>query len=115
MWPVNGLTQVLQDLGLELTPITSGDGSNNTPISPEALPQLEADIVKFFSGYGQADQSEVATRAGLNQILPGWDRFLPAAKENRVIFARSSLIITPSLASAHKTLDVIEDFLGSEK
>ncbi|MEM9843609.1 MAG: ABC transporter substrate-binding protein, partial [Pseudomonadota bacterium] len=40
MWPVNGLTQALQDLGLELTPITSGNGSNNIPISPEAFPQL---------------------------------------------------------------------------
>lgn len=109
---LSGISQVLHDLELDLTPISKGDNNLSVPVSSEKLLEFEADLVLLLGGFGQPDEGEQGTRASLDGIVPGWDRFLPAAREDRLIFMQSTPVISPSLASANWALDVFEEYLN---
>lgn len=118
---MSGAIQALEDLGYQRLPLT--DKADNSqlgstlmvPLSAERFGRLEPDLLVVMNNYtatakpGLAAQAEVA-RATLDRILPGWQRFLKPARENRVLYLDSRQVTTPSVQSALHTLEAVESW-----
>lgn len=105
------LKQVMIDLDLQEPDWVAemrGDMALDFPISAEKITQIDADFVILLTQYwDESDSSERADEA-MEAILPGWDRFLPAARENRLVRLSGRLALIPAYAAAHRFLDALE-------
>lgn len=104
------LTHVLGDLGFVI-PAEIAKRDPNAGIisfSNEELPLMDADLVIVLPPYAGADQSLQAAKDSMFQVFAGWDRFLPAARENRLLHMPARLAVVPTFAAAHHILDELE-------
>lgn len=114
---MSGAIQALEDVGYQRADIGSlGEvaGSGRTlfnALNPEAFIQLDPDVLVLMRSYSEADRSEAATRARIDQIAPGWQHFLKPAKDGRLLFLDSAQVTTPTIASAEHTLDALKVWL----
>ncbi|WP_422374733.1 ABC transporter substrate-binding protein [Roseibium sp.] len=111
----SGMVQALEDLGftrLEVSgasDLSAGGGSMMLmPLSAEAFGKMDPDLLVLLNSYMEPDRDEAGTRAKLDRIVPGWDRFMKPALENRILVVDPAKVITPSLASAGHMLDAVD-------
>ncbi|GGB27800.1 ABC transporter substrate-binding protein [Allosediminivita pacifica] len=113
---MSGVIQALEDLGYTRAEVggigeDSGLGSNfAAPLSAELFMRLNPDVLILMNSYTGWDRDEAGTRAKLDRIVPGWDRFLKPETEGRTIYIDSAKVSTPSIASAEHALDAIRDW-----
>ncbi len=112
---MSGAIQALEDLGftrLDVERQAAGGGQSGSallvPLSAEDFGRLDPDLLVLMNSYVSPKLDEAGTRAALDRIMPGWDRFLKPAREGRLLFLNSSRVTTPTVASAEYTLDAIE-------
>ncbi|MEW5420998.1 ABC transporter substrate-binding protein [Amorphus sp. 3PC139-8] len=111
---MSGAIQAIEDLGYSKAEWqgagkASGYGSGfAVPLSSEAFGRLDPDVLVIMNSYSSDERDEAAIRARLDRIVPGWDRFLKPAREDRIIFLDSGATATPTIASAEHTLDAFE-------
>ena len=105
---LSGAIQAVTDLGFQQPQwVKDFEQTGFTvPLSAEKIDMVQEDFVILMPGYSDPDQSEEATRAKMDSIAPGWDRFLKP--EQGIMFANSVKGITPTFAAANYTLDLIE-------
>jgi iron complex transport system substrate-binding protein len=109
---MSGAIQAIEDLGytpLKL-PQSSASGMGSTllaPMNPEVFARANPDLLIVMNTYIGA-RDEAGTRAALDRIVPGWDRFTKPVREGNVVFLDSTQVTTPTVASALHTLDAIE-------
>jgi iron complex transport system substrate-binding protein len=110
---LSGLMQATADLGFQQPEWVKKYEQTGflVPLSPEELDRIDSDLVMILPGYSNADQSAGATRALMDGIAPGWDRFLQAEVNGNVLFMEVTPILTPTVASAHLALDALEAHL----
>ncbi|MEM9629882.1 MAG: ABC transporter substrate-binding protein [Pseudomonadota bacterium] len=113
----SGMVQALEDLGYNRLEInenngfTAGGGSMMLmPVSAEEFGRLDPDVLVLLNSYMADGRDETGTRATLDKIVPGWDRFMKPALEDRVLFADPAKVITPSIASAEHMLDILQQW-----
>lgn len=114
VWDMSGAVQALEDIGYVRLKL-DGDGSGSTlgstlmvPVSAETFGQLDPDLLVVMNSYAGTTRGETETRAALDRIVPGWDRFVRAAREERLVFVDSAKVTTPTVASAMHMLDALE-------
>ena len=112
---MSGMVQVLEDLGYTRMSLESdgGAGLGSTlmaPLSTEVFARLNPDLLIVMNTYTGKGRDEEGTRAALDRIVPGWDRFLKPAREGRVLFVDSAAVTTPTIASALHMLDALEEW-----
>lgn len=118
---MSGAVQALEDLGfsrlkLESEGAVSGYGSTLfVPLSSEIFGKLNPDVLVVMDSFSKPARDEAATRRTLDQILPGWERFLKPAREGRLIFADSAMVTTPSIASAEHMLEAVRAWAENRK
>lgn len=115
---MSGAVQALEDLGYRRlaaeegnAPATQGGSMLLAPLSAEALGRLDPDLLVLMNTYMTDARDEAGTRAALDRILPGWDRFLKPAAEGRVLYLDSARVAMPTVASAEHTLAAVEAWL----
>ncbi|EIM76997.1 iron ABC transporter periplasmic iron-binding protein [Nitratireductor aquibiodomus RA22] len=112
----SGAVQALEDLGYSRAALPDTDDRNEhglgfmAPLNSETFVKLDPDILVIMNGYMSTEQGEAAVRKNLDALAPGWDRFMKAAKEKRIVFANSIAVATPTIASARHMLDSIEEW-----
>lgn len=111
----SGAIQALEDLGYNrLEPDHEGGAAGRggsmmlVPLSVEAFGRLDPDLLVLMNSYMNDAREEAGTRAALDRIMPGWEKFLKPAKEGRILFLDSAKVTTPTVASAEHTLDAVE-------
>ncbi|MDZ5699766.1 ABC transporter substrate-binding protein [Chelativorans sp. M5D2P16] len=111
----SGAIQALEDLGYSrLEPEHEGGAAGRggsmmlVPLSVEAFGRLNPDLLVLMNSYMNDAREEAGTRAALDRIMPGWEKFLKPAKEDRILFLDSAKVTTPTVASAEHTLDAVE-------
>ena len=114
---MSGMVQVLEDLGYTRMTLENdgGAGLGSTlmaPLSTEVFARLNPDLLIVMNTYTGNGRDEAGTRAALDRIVPGWDRFLKPAREGRVLFVDSAAVTTPTIASALHMLDALEAWAG---
>lgn len=109
---IGGITKVMNDLGFKNPAWMANNKGFMIPVSAEELDKIDADIVFLTAGYSFPVRDKAKVVELMNTISPGWDKFMKSVKENRVIYADSMLVITPTFASAMNTLDYLEKFLS---
>lgn len=101
---------VARDLGLVapdwLSDISTPDAF--FPMSLESLPQVDADLVMMMPPYFQDDQSPAATKRTMTTLMPGWERFIPAAQKGAIVYVSGETAIVPAFAAAHRVLNSLE-------
>ena len=105
------LQQVTNDLGLaepEWLTMMRGGMKQHFAISRELISQADADLVILLTQYNDEKESNAQADAAMDAFLPGWDRFLPAAREDRLVRLSGRLAIIPTYGAAHRILDDIE-------
>lgn len=112
---MSGAIQALEDLGYARLPLgdakspSGKDGSMLlVPLGAEAFGRLNPDILVLMNSYMTPERDEAGTRAALERIVPGWEKFLKPAREGRVIYLDSAQVAMPTIASAEHTLDAME-------
>ncbi|MEO9530305.1 ABC transporter substrate-binding protein [Roseibium sp.] len=115
----SGMIQALEDLGytrLEVSdaggPSAEGGSMMLMPLSTEAFGRLNPDVLVLLNNYMGDGRDEAGTRAKLGKIVPGWDRFMKPALEDRILFVDPAKVITPTVASAEHMLDAVETWSG---
>ena len=83
-------------------------GNHTLRISPETLPEVDADLVFLVGHYALIETSPAATDAESESFLPGSDRFLPAAREGGVVYLDGRAVLTDTFASAPRVLHALE-------
>jgi len=118
----SGMVQALEDLGysrLEVAGtngISSGGGSMMLmPLSAEEFGRLDPDLLILLNSYMAQGRDEADTRAALDKLVPGWDRFMKPALEGRVLIVDPARVITPTVASAEHMLDSLGDWSRKER
>jgi iron complex transport system substrate-binding protein len=116
---VSGAVQAIRDLGYVPYDWSSRVTSEATPgrgfavpLSSEEFARLDPDVLVVMNSYLSADQSPENIRARLDAIVPGWNRFMRAAREDNIIFLDSAAVATPTIASALHTLTAFEKWTG---
>lgn len=115
---MSGAVQALEDLGyarLKIDNATSSGGLGSTlamPLSAEGFGKLNPDLLVVMNSYNSPARGEAGTRAALEKIIPGWERFVKPARDGRIVFLDSSRVTTPSIPSALHTLDAVESWAG---
>lgn len=111
---MSGAVQALEDLGYKRLSLTqekapSGQGGSMliVPLNAEIFGRLDPDILVLMNSYMSGHRDEAGTKAALEKIVPGWEHFLKAARENRVIYLDSAEVAMPTVASAEHTLDAV--------
>lgn len=106
----SAVVQVMTDLGYTLPQwiLQKEERGFIFTISPEDITNLEADLVLMISGHWVTEDARTATKANMNAIAPGWDAFLPAAKEGRIVYLPGIEVMMTTFASAHAVLDHLE-------
>lgn len=115
----SGMVQALEDLGYTRfevaeasTTSASGGSMMLMPLSAEVFGSLNPDILILLNSYMDASRNEAGTRAKLDRIVPGWDRFMKPALDKRILYVDPAKVITPTVASAEHMLDAIEHWSG---
>ncbi|MGO4611975.1 hypothetical protein AB4142_37125, partial [Variovorax sp. 2RAF20] len=67
------------------------------PLSAEAFGKLNPDLLVVMNSYNSPARGEAGTRAALEKIIPGWERFVKPARDGRIVFLDSSRVTTPSI------------------
>ncbi len=116
---VSGAVQAIRDLGYTPYDWSSRVTSEATPgrgfavpLSSEEFARLDPDVLVVMNSYLSPDQSPEKIRARLDAIAPGWNRFVRAAREDRIIFLNSAEVATPTIQSALHTLTAFERWAG---
>ncbi|NTE68929.1 ABC transporter substrate-binding protein, partial [Agrobacterium tumefaciens] len=115
---MSGAVQALEDLGyarLKIDSAASSGGMGSTlvmPLSADAFGKLNPDLLVVMNSYTSPVRGEAGTRAALEKIIPGWERFVKPAREKRIVFLDSTRVTTPSIPSALHTLDEVESWAG---
>lgn len=116
---VSGAVQAIRDLGYapydwssRVTSETTPGRGFAVPLSSEEFARLDPDLLIVMNSYLSADQSPENIRARLDAIVPGWNRFMRAAREDNIIFLDSAAVATPTIASALHTLTAFEKWTG---
>jgi len=113
---MSGAVQALEDLGYKRLKIEAAAASGAMgstlmmPLSPEAFGKLNPDLLVVMNSYTSPIRGEAGTRAALEKIIPGWERFVKPAREGRIVFLDSTKVTTPSIPSALHTLDEVESW-----
>lgn len=108
---MSGIIQAIEDLGyqretLEKVGATNEMGATfSVPLSPEIFGMLNPDLMIIMNSYAEPERDEAATKAKLDKLVPGWDKFLKPAREGRVMYIDSATVSTPTIASALHALD----------
>ncbi len=107
---IGGVMQVMLDLGFKRADWLENNPKAGfmLPIAPEEIKKLDQDIVFMMAGYSFPDRSKEFTRELVSKYAPGWDKFLDAAKEDRIIYLDSMYAVTPTFASNMYVLDELE-------
>ncbi|POF29071.1 ABC transporter substrate-binding protein [Roseibium marinum] len=118
----SGMVQALEDLGYTRLEVNNTDGTTAgggsmmlMPLSTEAFGRLNPDVLVLLNNYMDEGRDEAGTRAKLGKIVPGWDRFMKPALEDRILFVDPAKVITPTVASAEHMLDAVENWSGKER
>ncbi len=109
---IGGVTKVMNDLGFKTPAWMDGNKGFMIPVSPEELNKIDQDIVFLMAGYSFPIRDKTKVKQLMGTISPGWDKFMKAAKENRIIYGDSMMVVTPTFASAMNTLDYIETYFA---
>lgn len=111
---MSGAIQAIEDLGYSRAEWQGGGKAAGygsgfaVPLSSEAFGRLDPDVLVVMNSYSSGERDEAAIRERLDLIVPGWDRFLKPAREDRIVFLDSGKAATPTIASAQHTLDAFE-------
>lgn len=115
---MSGAVQALEDLGYtrlslaaENAPAGQGGSMLLVPLGAEAFGRLNPDLLVLMNTYMGDARDAQGTKAALERIVPGWERFLTPAKEGRVLYLDSAKVAMPTIASAEHTLDAVEAWL----
>lgn len=110
---LSGIVQAFADLGFKQPKWVAEYNQKGfmVPLSPEEIGKIDSDVVVVMPGYSDADQSEAGTRAKLDAIAPGWDKFMKGGNSDEILITPSLPMMTPTFASAHAALDVLEPHL----
>jgi len=111
----SGMVQALEDLGYTRLKVSEPSGASAgggsmmlMPLSAEAFGRLNPDVLVLLNSYMDGSRDEAGTRAKLDRIVPGWNRFMKPAAENRILFVDPAKVITPTVASAEHMLDTLD-------
>lgn len=80
----------------------------SSPISTERISQIDSDLALLLNPFSEENQSFEAARAKMDAILPNWERFMPAARDGRLIHVEGRASVVPTFAAAHRILDALE-------
>lgn len=111
---MSGAVQALEDLGYSRLKIDAATGKAAlgstlmVPLNAGAFGKLNPDLLVVMNNYTNPVRGEDGTRASLERIIPGWERFVKPARDGRIVFLESAAVTTPSIPSALHTLDTIE-------
>ncbi len=109
---IGGVNQAMEDLGFQKADWLTGEKNLGfmVPVAPEEIEKIDQDIVFMMAGYSFPDRSPANTRKLVRAYAPGWEKFLKAATENRIIFVDSMFTVTPTFASNMYILDQLEQY-----
>ncbi|SHM95095.1 ABC transporter substrate-binding protein [Roseibium suaedae] len=117
-----GLVQAVEDLGYKRLDVgapsgaaPAGGGMMLMPLSAEEFGKLNPDVLILLNSYMGGGRDEAGTRASLSKIVPGWDKFMKPALEDRVLFVDPAKVITPSVASAEHMLTAMESWSARKR
>jgi len=112
---MSGAVQALEDLGYARLPLTAekapaGQGGSMllVPLGAETFGRLDPDLLVLMNTYMGDARDADGTKAALERIVPGWEKFVAPAKEGRVLYLDSAKVSLPTIASAEHTLDAVE-------
>lgn len=110
---LSGLVQALQDLGFQQPQWVKDYQEKGFMfvLSSEEIGKVNSDLVIVMAGYTDADRSVEEARKKLDKIAPGWEKFINGGRTDNILFTTSEEMMTPTFASAHAALDVIEAHL----
>lgn len=104
---IGGINKVMNDLGFKTPDFIKGT-VGRAVVSPEELKKIDVDVVFMSTMYSKADRKSVDTDNALSKVAPGWDKFMKAKRENRIVYYDSYYTLSPTFASAMNTLDYLE-------
>ncbi len=104
---IGGINQVMNDLGFK-TPDWLSATVGRAVVSPEELSKIDVDVVFMSTAYFISDRTHADTDNAMSKVAPGWDKFMAAKRENRIVYYDSYLTLSPTFVSAMNTLDYIE-------
>lgn len=114
---MSGAIQAIRDLGYEELDWPGKGAEENrqfgAPLSSESFGRLDPDFLVVMSSYVGNGHDEAAIFERLDANVPGWRRFMRAAREGNVLALDSRQMVTPTIASANHFLDVYEEWLSS--
>lgn len=112
---LSGLVEAMDDLGYVRHPLPDGvlgDASGfAAPLSSEVFMQQQPDLLLVMNSYLAPAHEPQQVQQRLDAIAPGWSRFMPPARDHRVVYLNATKVTTPTLASANYTLAAISDWL----
>jgi iron complex transport system substrate-binding protein len=118
----SGMVQALEDLGFARLEVREANGTSAgggsmmlMPLSAEAFGRLNPDMLVLLNSYMDSSRDEAGTREKLDRIVPGWNRLMKPAMENRIVFVDPAKVITPTVASAEHMLDALELWSAQER
>ncbi len=106
---IGGINKVMNNLGFK-TPGWLKDTTGRVDVSPEELKKIDVDLVFMSSMYFKENRNNADTDMAMSKVAPGWEKFMKAKKENRIIYYDSYKTLTPTFASAMNTLDYLEKY-----
>lgn len=108
----DAVTEVLDALGFARPALVDAiEGQHYIELSAERIQEIDADFM--ISNYdARATQTIVARRAEFEAMLPGWQQFLHAARNNQHIFIHRDEMRGTSFRSLRYVLDVVMTNIG---
>ncbi len=100
------LSQALRDLGFAMPDLIAETKDGNTEISPELLPQIDADFLigTYNIAFGQPPQSRIEA---WENLVPGWDEVLHAPQHNQHILLNREPMRALSFRSLESTMAIL--------
>lgn len=104
---IGGINKVMNDLGFK-TPDWLAGTVGRAGVAPEQLSKIDVDVVFMSTMYFKADRKDEDTDNALDKVAPGWQKFMKAKRENRIVYYDSYYTLSPTFASAMNVLDYLE-------
>jgi iron complex transport system substrate-binding protein len=108
----DAMTEVLYALGFDQPALVKTiEGAHFIELSAERVQEIDADFM--ISNYdARSTQTIIARRAEFETMLPGWQQFLHAARNNQHIFIHRDEMRGTSFRSLRYALDVVMTNIG---
>lgn len=112
LWLFTGagaLIEVMDDLGYQQPDwvIEASQDSSAMPLSPEALPRLDIDLLLVVPRV--SEPTEASIRASMDTVMPGWHLLFD---QQDVLLLPSNSLLLATFAGAHAAIDAVADHFG---